>query len=59
MVAVEYKYANKKLYQLQDIEGFHRVILYILRPVYTGDSMQLNAIFVAPKLQLAAISLRF
>ena len=36
----------------------------MLRPAYTGDfcrsnSMQLNAIFVAPKLQPAAISLRF
>ena len=36
----------------------------VLRPVYTGDfcrrnSMQLNAIFVTPKLQPAAISLRF
>ena len=38
--------------------------LAFLRPVYTGDfcrsnSMQLNAIFVSPKLQAAAISLRF
>ena len=37
---------------------------YVLRPIYTGDfcrsnSMQLNAIFVASKLQSAAISLRF
>ena len=36
----------------------------VVRPVYTSDfcrsnSMQLNAIFVAPKLQPAAISLRF
>ena len=49
---------------LPKTDTWYQSLVSNLRPVYTGDfcrskSMQLNAIFVAPKLQPAAISFRF
>ena len=55
---------NHRIVTSYSVRKFASLCFSCLKPVYTGDfcrsnSMQLNAIFVAPKLQPAALSLRF